>query len=72
MQIPIIKYYLAGATQTSQSADIEQIIFGKPDFLYENTFATSHQSVNVYTEPEKKYEVRIEDTAVDVQVNKEV
>ena len=64
----IIKYYLAGVCQTWQSADIEQIIFNQDDYLYENTFATTHQSVNVYTKPEKKYEIRIEDTAVDVQV----
>ena len=64
----IIKYYLAGVCKTWQSTDIEQIMFGQTDFLYENTFATTHQSVNVYTEPEKKYEIRIEETAVDVQV----
>ncbi len=64
----IIKYYLAGVCQTWQSADIEQIIFNQDDYLYENTFATTHQSVNVYTKPEKKYEIRIEETAVDVQV----
>ena len=65
----IIKYYLAGVCKTWQSADIEQIIFNQDDYLYENTFATTHQSVNVYTKPEKKYEIRIEDTAVDVQVS---
>jgi flagellar biosynthesis GTPase FlhF len=64
----IIKYYLAGVCQTWQSADIEQIIFNQDDYLYENTFATTHQSVNIYTKPEKKYEIRIEDTAIDVQV----
>lgn len=65
----IIQYYLAGVCQKWTSAEIEEIIFGTPDFLYENTFATTHQSVNVYTQPEKKYEIRIEDTAIDVQVN---
>ena len=65
----IIQYYLAGVCQKWTSAEIEDIIFGAHDFLYENTFATTHQSVNVYTQPEKKYEIRIEDTAIDVQVN---
>jgi hypothetical protein len=65
----IIKYYLAGVCQTWKSAEIEQIIFNQDDYLYENTFATTHQSVNVYTKPEKKYEIRIEETAVDVQLH---
>ena len=65
----IIQYYLAGVCQKWTSAQIEEILFGAPDFLYENTFATTHQSVNVYTQPEKKYEIRIEETAIDVQVN---
>jgi hypothetical protein len=65
----IIQYYLAGVCQNWNSKQIEEILFNMPDFLYENTFATTHQSVNVYTQPEKKYEIRIEETAVDVQVN---
>ena len=65
----IIDYYLAGVCQRWNSKQIEEILFGVPDFLYENTFATTHQSVNVYTQPEKKYEIRIEETAVDVQVH---
>ena len=65
----IIQYYLAGVCQKWTSADIEEILFEKHDFLYENTFATTHQSINVYTEPEKKYEIRVEETAIDVQVN---
>jgi hypothetical protein len=65
----IIDYHLAGVCQRWQSQQIEEILFGIPDFLYENTFATTHQSVNVYTQPEKKYEIRIEEKAVDVQVH---
>jgi hypothetical protein len=65
----IIQYYLAGVCQRWTAGQIEEILFGAPDFLYENTFATTHQSVNVYTEPEKKYEIRVEETAIDVQVN---
>jgi hypothetical protein len=65
----IIDYYLSGVCQRWNSKQIEEILFGVPDFLYENTFATTHQSVNVYTRPEKKYEIRIEEKAVDVQVH---
>ena len=37
-------------------------------YVYDNSFATSHQSVNVYSKPERKYEIRCEEIAVDVQV----
>ncbi len=52
------------------SNDIEQLMFGKPNYLEENSFSTSHQSVNVYGIPEQKYEIRSEDNAIDIQVNK--
>ncbi len=32
------------------------------------SFPTTHQDVNVYVEPEKKYEIRYDDNAVDIQV----
>jgi superfamily I DNA and/or RNA helicase len=50
------------------SDDIEQILFGKKFFLENNTFVTSHQMANVYTEPGMKYEVRIDENSVDVQI----
>ena len=46
---------------------IEKKLFGSDTYIYDNSFATSHQSVNIYSEPEKKYEVRCEETAIDVQ-----
>ena len=65
----IIKYYLAGVCQYWTASQIEEIIFGQHDYIYENSFVTTHQSVNVYTEPEKKYEIRVEEATIDVQVN---
>ena len=50
------------------SDDIEQILFGKKFFLENNTFVTSHQMANVYSEPGMKYEVRIDESSVDVQI----
>ncbi len=47
---------------------VEEKMFGSKNFVYDNSFATSHQSVNVYSKPEKKYEVRCEEIAVDVQI----
>lgn len=61
-----------GAYSESLSPDLEELMFGDPNYLENNAFSTSHQSVNVYGLPEKRYEVRTEDTAVDVQIHKEV
>ena len=53
------------------SHSIEEVMFGKPTFLEENSFSTGHQFVNVYGVPEMKYEIRREDAAVDIQVHEE-
>lgn len=52
------------------TSDLEEIMFDDSNYLENNAFSTSHQSVNVYGLPEKKYEIRAEDTAVDVQIHK--
>lgn len=52
------------------SPDLEDLMFGDSRYLENNAFSTSHQSVNVYGLPEKCYEVRTEDVAVDVQIHK--
>ena len=52
------------------TAAMEMAIFGDDKFIESNSFATSHQTVNVYGQPEKRYEIRSEDTAVDVQVHR--
>ena len=52
-----------------QSNDIEEIIFGSNSYLEDNSFSTSHQQVNVYGDPERRYEIRSEDSAVDVQIH---
>ena len=51
------------------SPSIEEIMFGSKTYLEDNTFSTTHQLVNVYGKPEKRYEVRSEDNAVDVQIH---
>ena len=48
---------------------IEKIIFGHSKYLEENTFVTSHQMANVYTESGMKYEVRIDENSVDIQIS---
>lgn len=54
------------------SPDLEEIMFGDSKYIENNAFSTSHQSVNVYGIPEKIYEVRTEDEAVDVQIYRSV
>jgi hypothetical protein len=44
-------------------------MFDNESFLEENAFSTGHQSVNVYGKPEKRYEIRSEDDAVDIQIH---
>lgn len=51
--------------------EIERIIFGKPFYIENNAFVTTHQLANVYTEGAKKYEVRIDVTSVDVQISED-
>lgn len=60
----------SGAWEELLSPDIEKIMFGDSNYLENNAFSTSHQSVNVYGLPEKSYEVRTEENAVDIQVHK--
>ncbi|AEW03641.1 superfamily I DNA/RNA helicase [Sulfobacillus acidophilus DSM 10332] len=50
------------------SHSIEELIFGSQSYLEDNSFSTGHQLVNVYGKAEKRYEVRSEDTSVDVQI----
>lgn len=51
------------------TGELEGKMFGSDTFVYDNSFATSHQFVNVYSKPEKKYEIRCDDSALDVQIN---
>ncbi len=48
---------------------VEEKIFGSSTYLEDNSFSTSHQLVNVYGNPEKLYEIRSEENAIDVQVH---
>lgn len=54
------------------SPELEERMFGSVTYLEDNAFSTGHQSVNVYGLPEKRYEIRSEDTAVDVQIHHSV
>ena len=58
-----------GNCQCYTTEELERVMFNQPDYLELNSFSTGHQSVNVYGLPEMKYEIRSEDTAVDVQIH---
>jgi len=60
----------SSAYSETRTQEIEKLIFGSPTYLEDNSFSTGHQSVNVYGLPEKCYEIRSEDNAVDVQVHR--
>ena len=51
------------------SNELENLMFGVETYLEDNSFATGHQLVNVYGEPQKRYEIRSEENAIDVQVH---
>jgi hypothetical protein len=59
----------SGAFSEYVSHDFEKMIWGNENYLEENTFSTGHQMVNVYRKPERYYEVRSDDSAIDVQIH---
>lgn len=59
----------SGAFSEYASHVVEEMIWGNAKYLEENTFSTGHQMVNVYRKPERYYEVRSDDMAIDVQVH---
>lgn len=58
--------------QELDSQFVERWMFKKENYLEENTFSTGHQAVNVYGIPERRYEVRSEDEAVDIQLHNQL
>ncbi len=59
-----------GSWHEELTPDLEKLMFGDSHYLENNSFSTSHQSVNVYGLPERRYEVRAEDNAVDIQIHR--
>ena len=44
-------------------------MFGSTTFIEDNAFSTAHQDVNIYGSVERRYEIRSEDAAVDIQLH---
>ena len=51
-------------------SEIEELMFGNKNFIYENTNIGCHLSVNVYYESDTLYDVRMSDDALDIKINK--
>ena len=54
------------------SDEIENNIFGSTSYIEDNSFVTTHQLANVYTQTAKKYEIRIDENSVDIQIDGEI
>lgn len=52
-------------------SDIETVMFGNRNYIYENTNVSCHLPVNVFYDCHAKYEVRIDDTALDIEINED-
>lgn len=52
-----------------QQGELETLLFGSSHYLDMNVFVTSHQIANVYTRPAAHYEVRCDETSIDIQVD---
>lgn len=60
-----------GKYKEYSSKDLEKLLWNDEDYIENSSFSTSHQNVNVYGLPEKKYEVRSENDAIDVQIHRD-
>ena len=49
--------------------DLEKMIFGREGFIETNVNISAHMPVNIFYEPCKLYEVKIDEGAVDIQIN---
>lgn len=58
-------------TALFSASQIEKIIFGQRHFLENNTFVTSHQLANVYTNATQLYEIHVDENSIDIQINTE-
>lgn len=54
------------------SDEIEKIMFGKIHHIEDNTYVTTHQTTNIYSDQLAKYEVRVGEQALDIQINDNV
>lgn len=50
------------------SAHLEKRLFAKTGHIEKNTFTNKHELVNVYHNPQRKYLIKNNSTAIDIQI----
>ncbi len=55
-----------------ESSEIEKKLWKNENYIEDNVFTSTHQSVNIYTKAAKGYEIRQDENAIDVQVLPEI
>jgi hypothetical protein len=51
-------------------SDFEKILFDSNTFIYDNSYITGHDTVNVFGQLEKKYFIKANSNAIDIQLRK--
>lgn len=51
-----------------KSSAIERVLFGNNSFIYNNSYITSHDTVNVFGQLEMKYFIKANTNAIDIQL----
>ena len=52
------------------ASTIEQEIFGNKSYIYENSYLTGHDTINVFGQEEKNYFIKANPNAIDIQLRK--
>lgn len=50
---------------------IERLLFGQKGYLKKKSYITSHQMANVYTPTGYRYDIRVDDSVIDIQITPE-
>ena len=54
----------------NKASDFEKILFDSNTFIYDNSYITGHDTVNVFGQLEKKYFIKANSNAIDIQLRK--
>lgn len=53
-----------------EATDIEKSLWGSSSYIEDVTISTSHQKINIYAKAVRRFEIRHDENAVDVLINK--
>ncbi|MEZ4883861.1 MAG: AAA domain-containing protein [Chitinophagales bacterium] len=53
-----------------KASELERILFNNDSFIYDNSYITGHDTVNVFGQLEKKYFIKANPSAIDIQLRK--